>query len=99
MKMSCKLARLQREVQLEDANYRKYVDSLEQVRIDRAMATEGKSNISIVQPGTLDMKSIKPKLLTNFAPGDDSRANRRAGFSVCYRHARRNGQNGRRIGA
>ncbi len=61
------VARLQREVQLEDANYRKYVDSLEQARIDRAMATEGKSNISIVQPGTLDMKAIKPKLLTNFA--------------------------------
>ena len=59
------MVRLQREVQLEDANYRKYVDSLEQAHIDRAMATEGKSNISIVQPATLDPRAIKPQTALN----------------------------------
>ena len=60
-----RVVRLQREVQLEDANYRKYVDSLEQAHIDRAMATEGKSNISIVQPATLDPRAIKPQTALN----------------------------------
>ena len=60
-----RIDRLQREVRLEEANYRKYVDSLEQARIDHAMAAEGKSNISIVQPATLEPRPIKPKGLVN----------------------------------
>jgi polysaccharide biosynthesis protein PslE len=61
------IAQKQREVQLEEANYRKYADSLEQARIDRAMAEEGKSNVSIVQPATFDQKPIKPNALFNMA--------------------------------
>jgi uncharacterized protein involved in exopolysaccharide biosynthesis len=61
------ISQKQREVQLEEANYRKYSDSLEQARIDRAMAEEGKSNISIVQPATFDQKPIKPNALINMA--------------------------------
>lgn len=60
-----RVGRLEREVRMEDANYRRYVDSLEQARIDRAMASEGKSNISIVQPATLEPRAIKPKGLLN----------------------------------
>lgn len=60
-----RVAQLQREVQLAESNYRKYSDSLEQARIDRAMAEEGKSNVSIVQPATLDLKAIKPNALLN----------------------------------
>jgi polysaccharide biosynthesis protein PslE len=63
------IARLQREVQLEEANYRKYSDSLEQARIDHAMAEGGKSNVSIVQPATFDLKPVKPNILMNLAAG------------------------------
>ena len=63
------IARLQRDVQLEETSYRKYVDSLEQARIDRAMAEGGKSNVSIVQPATFDMKPIKPNVMMNLAAG------------------------------
>ena len=56
-----RVARLQREVQLEDVNYRKYVDSLEQAQVDQAMAAEGKSNISIVQPASLERKAVWPR--------------------------------------
>ena len=59
--------RLARDVQLEEANYRRYIDSLEQVRIDRAMAEGGKSNIGIVQPATCDLKPIKPRVALNVA--------------------------------
>ncbi|HEY2826128.1 MAG TPA: GNVR domain-containing protein [Pirellulales bacterium] len=62
-----RIAQLQREVQLQEANYHKYSDSLEQARIDRAMAAEGKSNVSIVQPATFDSKPIKPNALINMA--------------------------------
>lgn len=60
-----RITQLQREVRLEDANYHKYSDSLEQVRIDRVMAEEGKSNVSIVQPATLDLKPIRPNIFLN----------------------------------
>ena len=61
------VARLERDAQLAEANYRKYSDSLEQARIDGAMAQQGKSNISIVQPATLDMQPVKPRVLFNLA--------------------------------
>jgi polysaccharide biosynthesis protein PslE len=60
-----RITQLQREVRLEEANYHKYSDSLEQARIDRVMAEEGKSNVSIVQPATLDLKPTKPNILLN----------------------------------
>jgi uncharacterized protein involved in exopolysaccharide biosynthesis len=62
-----RVARLQREAAIEEANYKRYVESLEQVNIDGAMAADGKSNINIVQPATLDRKPIKPRPLFNMA--------------------------------
>jgi uncharacterized protein involved in exopolysaccharide biosynthesis len=61
------VARLQREVDVEETNFRKYSESLEQSRIDSALAQQGKSNVSIVQPATLDLKPVKPKKLFNIA--------------------------------
>ncbi|HEY2881897.1 MAG TPA: GumC family protein [Pirellulales bacterium] len=63
------VAQLQREVQLQEANYRKYTDSLEQARIDRVMADEGKSNISIAQPATFDLQPVKPNTALNLLAG------------------------------
>jgi polysaccharide biosynthesis protein PslE len=62
-----RVARLQRETFIEEANYKRYVDSLEQVSIDGAMAADGKSNINIVQPATFDRKPIKPRPMMNLA--------------------------------
>jgi uncharacterized protein involved in exopolysaccharide biosynthesis len=62
-----RVVQLEREVQLEEANYRKYSDSLEQSRIDRAMADAGKSNISVVQPATFELKPVRPNIPLNFA--------------------------------
>jgi uncharacterized protein involved in exopolysaccharide biosynthesis len=62
-----RVARLQRETSIEEANYKRYVESLEQVNIDGAMAADGKSNINIVQPATFDRKAVKPKALVNLA--------------------------------
>jgi polysaccharide biosynthesis protein PslE len=62
-----KVAQLQREVDVEELNFRKYSESLEQSRIDGALALQGKSNVSIVQPATLDLKPVKPKKLFTLA--------------------------------
>jgi uncharacterized protein involved in exopolysaccharide biosynthesis len=62
-----KVARLQRDVDVEELNFRKYSESFEQARIDSALAQQGKSNVSIVQSATLDLKPVKPKKLFNLA--------------------------------
>jgi capsular polysaccharide biosynthesis protein len=64
-----RVARLEREVKLEEMNYQKHVESLEQASIDRELAEEGKSNISIVQPATYDLKPVKPKIVINMGLG------------------------------
>jgi len=43
---------LEREQEILAAKYRKYQESMEQARIDRALETEKISNISVVQPAT-----------------------------------------------
>ena len=57
------VAKLQREIELLDANYRKYSTNLEQSRIDDSMEEERISNLSIVQPATLNRKPVSPKRL------------------------------------
>jgi uncharacterized protein involved in exopolysaccharide biosynthesis len=64
-----RIARLQREVELRDGSYRKYSASLEQSRIDRALEDERMSNISVVQPATLEMKPVRPRKLMNVLLG------------------------------
>jgi uncharacterized protein involved in exopolysaccharide biosynthesis len=64
-----KVARLEREISLQDAHYRRYADNLEQAKIDRALEAERISNISIVQPATSDIEPVRPKLLVNFGVG------------------------------
>jgi polysaccharide biosynthesis transport protein len=49
---------LERERSLLEAKYRKYLDNLEQARIDRALEKEKISNVSVVQPAT---RSSLPK--------------------------------------
>jgi uncharacterized protein involved in exopolysaccharide biosynthesis len=64
-----RLAKLQREVDLNAAEYRKYAENLEQTRIDQALKLEKISNISIAQPATCELNPVRPRLLFNFGVG------------------------------
>jgi uncharacterized protein involved in exopolysaccharide biosynthesis len=44
---------LQRQVDVLDAKYRRYVDSLEQTRIDQALEQERFSNVNVIQPPSI----------------------------------------------
>jgi uncharacterized protein involved in exopolysaccharide biosynthesis len=63
------LSRVQREMSIQEANYRKYYEKLEQSRIDQALEIGKISNVSIVQPATFPMKPIKPNKMRNLALG------------------------------
>lgn len=63
------VARLTREVDLNDLRYRKYSESLEQARIDEALRLERISNISIVQPASYELKPARPRRLLTMVVG------------------------------
>ena len=52
------ISEMQRQLDIDEANYRKYVDNLEQARIDLSLKDASLSNISIIQPATYAYKSI-----------------------------------------
>ncbi|MGO9021244.1 MAG: GumC family protein [Syntrophobacteraceae bacterium] len=64
-----RLAQLERDLETEKSNYRKYSDSREQTRIDQALELEKISNISIVQPASYPGKPTWPNWLLNIAIG------------------------------
>jgi uncharacterized protein involved in exopolysaccharide biosynthesis/Mrp family chromosome partitioning ATPase len=64
-----RLTQLQREREIQEANYRKYSGSLEQARMDHELEMEKISNISVVQPASFSVKPIRPKKLLNLALG------------------------------
>ena len=64
-----RITRLKREINIQEANYRKYSENLEQARIDHALESEKISNISVVQSATLPIKPIRPRKSLNLALG------------------------------
>ena len=62
-----KLARLERQVRIQESNYNKYSDNLEQSRIDQALELGKISNISVVQPATLEPRPVRPRTIFNLA--------------------------------
>ena len=64
-----RIVQLKREIGLREANYRTYATNLEQARIDRAMETQRMSNLSIVQPASLEPRPIRPRKALNLALG------------------------------
>lgn len=50
-----------REIEIQEANYRKYSGNLEQARIDQALQTGRISNISVVQPAAIPIKPCRPQ--------------------------------------
>jgi uncharacterized protein involved in exopolysaccharide biosynthesis len=63
------IAQAQRELDLAEANYRRYAESLEQARVDQALELQRISNISIVQPATLEERPVRPRRGINLGVG------------------------------
>lgn len=61
-----KFAELDRNVEVLEANYRKYFSNLEQARIDTKMKSQEFSNVGVAQPATLNLKPSSPNKLINF---------------------------------
>lgn len=68
-KSEVRLTQLTREISIQETNYRKYSENLEQARIDHAMEADKISNISVVQAATLPIKAVRPRKLLNLALG------------------------------
>ena len=64
-----RIVALQREVDLSEAEYRKYSVNLEQARIDHQLEIERISNIGIVQPASYEPRPIRPRTLLNLLLG------------------------------
>lgn len=64
-----RLAEAQRDVELEEARYRRYTDTTEQARVDQELETQRLSNIGLVQPATLEAKPVSPRVLLNLSLG------------------------------
>lgn len=63
------VARLQRDVELQDASYRTYFENLEQAKIDQSLENERISNINVIQPASLVEKPLGPNILLNLIAG------------------------------
>jgi polysaccharide biosynthesis protein PslE len=61
--------KLEREVQLQDAGYRKYFENLEQARIDQALESERISNINIIQPASFSEEPVGLNILVTLVAG------------------------------
>jgi uncharacterized protein involved in exopolysaccharide biosynthesis len=64
-----KVAQLTREVEIQEANYRKYAIDTEQARIDHSLETARISNIAVAQPATLQPYPASPKVALNLLLG------------------------------
>jgi uncharacterized protein involved in exopolysaccharide biosynthesis len=51
---SLRVRKLERECDLQEAEYRKYVENLEQAQIDHALQLQRITNVSVIQPATFD---------------------------------------------
>jgi uncharacterized protein involved in exopolysaccharide biosynthesis len=61
------IANLERQVALAESNYRHYVESFEQARVDQAIEAHRISNVNVIQPPSLVEKPASPKVLYVFA--------------------------------
>lgn len=64
-----RLAQLERTRDLQEENYKKYYDNLEQARIDREIQRQKLSNISVIQEATMPIKPVSPNKTLNVALG------------------------------
>jgi uncharacterized protein involved in exopolysaccharide biosynthesis len=64
-----RLKQLMREIDIQDASYRKYVANLDQARIDEALEAERISSINIAEPATYETKPAHPRPVVNLGVG------------------------------
>jgi len=64
-----RITKLQREIALNEADFRKYAASVEQACIDRSLEAQRMSNISIVQPASYEPKPVRPRKALNLGLG------------------------------
>jgi len=64
-----RITALTREVDIQEANYRRYSENLEQARIDQALETGKISNINVVQSATLPVEPVRPRKVLNLLLG------------------------------
>jgi polysaccharide biosynthesis protein PslE len=63
------MARLEREIELATANYKKYSEHLEMSRINDELALKDISNLNVLQPPSFSTIPTKPRRLLNLAMG------------------------------
>jgi uncharacterized protein involved in exopolysaccharide biosynthesis len=63
------LTRLERELELARANYRKYSENLEQARIDQELEVAQISSLNLMQPPSLSATPISPQPIPTLALG------------------------------
>jgi uncharacterized protein involved in exopolysaccharide biosynthesis len=63
------VARLQRRLDVESAQHKRYADALEQGQIDRELQSEKISNVAVVQPASFEPRAVRPRLMMNLALG------------------------------
>ncbi len=63
------VARLSREIEIQDIGYRKYAIDTEQARIDQSLEAARISNISVAQPATFDPYPTSPRIYLNLLLG------------------------------
>jgi len=68
-KHESELGRLQREIDLDTANYRKYAENLEQARIDSELETTNISSLNILQAPSYSITPTRPRRAMNLGLG------------------------------
>jgi uncharacterized protein involved in exopolysaccharide biosynthesis len=64
-----RIVQLRRDVELQEANYRKYAENLEEARIDQALKLERISNIGVAQAATLQPRQVRPQVALQLLAG------------------------------
>lgn len=64
-----RIATLSRDIQLLEANYRRFAGNLDQARIDQSLETQRISNISIAQAPSYEPRPLRPRKLWNLLLG------------------------------
>ena len=68
-RMEVELKGLQRQVDVDQQNYRLYLTKFEESRISNAMDTEKIANVTQIQVATAPLKPVSPKVLLNLVLG------------------------------
>lgn len=64
-----KISRLRREISIQETNYHRYLENLEQGRIDRELENQKISNIGVVQPATFPTSPVPQRKKLHVALG------------------------------